>query len=115
VSTEPDPQELYRDIDGCGHYRDPATCEHCAEDKRDLNRMRYLAAQYADAANEATAQLKRLVSLHAELVANGFYTEFYSDFTDDEDALAAIGDAQYAVRSVTRIALSRATRTRQDP
>jgi hypothetical protein len=117
VTAEPDPQELYRDpaVDGCGHYRDPATCEACAEDERYLKRMRYLATQYVDAANEAMAQLKRLVTLHAELAGNGDYAEFYSDSTDDADALSGIAKAQYAVRAVTRIARERAARTRQDP
>jgi hypothetical protein len=117
MTTPPDPQELYRDpdIDGCSHYRDPATCEHCAEDQRHLERVRYLASQYLDAANEATNQLKRLIGLHAELAGNWLYTECYQGPTDDEDALDGIAKAQYAVRAVARIARERTTRARQDP
>jgi hypothetical protein len=99
---------------GCPHYRDPATCVACEAESRAVRSVRYLAAQYLDAANEAARQLERLAGLHAELKGNPCYRDFYRYLTDDEDSMAAISDAAHTIRSVTRIAQARLARTRQE-
>ena len=96
--TDTDPQELYRDpdIDGCHHFRDPATCEECAQEKAHDRHIEYRVKMLDECVNDAeravgnaTANLRDLVSGDAWYIELAEGTEG-SDALDDLAAAARL-------------------------
>jgi hypothetical protein len=100
-----DPQELYRDpdIDGCHHFRDPATCEECAEEKAHDQYIKYRVRMLDEAVGNAGRAVASVTANLRELVSGDAWYIELAEGTEGSDALDDLAAAARLLRNVQRI------------
>src|SRR5579859_3504702 len=103
--TTIDPQDLYRDpdIDGCHHFRDPATCDECAEERVHDQRIEFRVRMLDEAVGNAERAVGNATSILRELVSGDAWYIELAEGTEGSDALDDLTAAARLLRNVRRI------------
>ena len=97
--------EAYRDSEegGCYHFRDPATCEECAEEKAHDRHVEYRVKMLDECVNDAERAIGNAsANLRALVSGDAYYIEL-AEGTEGSDALDDLAAAARLLRNVQRI------------
>jgi hypothetical protein len=109
IGPDLSPEAQYRDpdIDGCGHFRDPKTCEGCAKEKEHDQYIAYLTKMLAEAVGDARRGAANADSRIRELIGLAVYDIEMAEGWEGADALADLKAADRLLRNVERIVRER--------
>lgn len=97
--------EAYRDPaeDGCHHFRDPSTCDVCAEEKIHGQHVDYRVKMLDECVNDAERAVRNATTHLRELVSGDAWYIELAEGTEGTDALDDLAAAARLLRNVGRI------------
>lgn len=89
--------------DGCHHFRDPATCDECAEEKARDQYIEYKVKMTDEAVGNAEKAVANAIANLRELVSGDAWYIELAEGTEGSDALDDLAGAARLLRNVYRI------------